>query len=268
MRTHETPDNLFELLNGVIGAAARTAFFPPILGGAASISTLDEFRAIPPTPLRVFRARPLGDTLSEPRAVDWIVGASGGQSPELSAIAESSEEGSIRYDLLADAVKECIVLDHSTVCAVVSTGGRRYFASEVATILIAAGAQAHVFTGPWRRRAYERLDLLEPTVVVVLSPGVVQERLPASVELVVSFNRACDMDRFPRLDIYHVDGLGFIGQSTDLRTYSLNADVYYFEQSVDGSLIVTPLHARVQPALRITTEDRVEFVAPGRIRFS
>lgn len=267
MRAHETPDNLIELLNGVIRAAARTAFFSPILGGVSSISTVEEFRAISVTPLSIFRARPMRDTLSEPRAVDWIVGASDGQSPALAAIAESAEEGSIRYDLIADAVKECVDLNHSTVCVVVSTSARRYFASEVATILIAAGAQAHVFTGRWTPRAYERLELLEPTVAVVLSPGVVQERIPASVKLIVSFDRECRLDRFPQMDVYHVDGLGFLGQSVDMRTYSLNGDVYHFERSVGGNLIVTPLHARVQPALRIMTEDRVEFEALGRIRF-
>ena len=69
--------------------------------------------------------------------------------------------------------------------------------------------------------------------------------------------------------MYHVDGLGFLGHSSDLDAYTLNSDVYYFEQSSDGRLMVTPLYGRVQPALRVlmTPEDRVEFVAESRVRF-
>ena len=64
--------------------------------------------------------------------------------------------------------------------------------------------------------------------------------------------------------MYHVDGLGFLGHSADLCTYTLNSDVYYFEQSDDGRLIVTPIYGRVQPALRVLTEDKVEFVSESR----
>ena len=75
------------------------------------------------------------------------------------------------------------------------------------------------------------------------------------------------MTRVPQLDVYHVDGLGFLGHSADLQTYTLNSDVYYFEQSSDGRLMVTPIYGRGQPALRVITEGRVEFVAESRVRF-
>ena len=146
MPVYKTPDNLVELLNGVVRSASRTAFYRPRLSGVTEIATLDEFRAIPPTPLAEFRDRALRDTLAEPSNVDWIVGADGGQSPARAAMVENADEGAIRYDVLADAVKEQVDLDASTVCVAVSTPERRYFASEVATILIAAGAHAHVFT--------------------------------------------------------------------------------------------------------------------------
>ena len=134
MPTYKTPDNLVELLNGVVRSASQTAFYGPRLSGATGVATLDEFRAIPPTPLSVFRDRALRDTLAEPGKVDWIVGVEGGQSPTRTAVVENADEGAIRYDVLADAVKEHIVLDASTVCAAVSTPEGRYFASEVATI--------------------------------------------------------------------------------------------------------------------------------------
>ena len=267
MPVYKTPDNLVELLNGVVRSASRTAFYRPRLSGVTEIATLDEFHAIPPTPLAEFSDRALRDTLAEPSNVDWIVGADGGQSPARAAMVENADEGAIRYDVLADAVKEQVDLDASTVCVAVSTPERRYFASEVATVLIAAGAHAHVFTDEGRPRTYERLALLEPTVVVMFSPDLSEDRLPETNKLAITFNREHYLERIPQLDVYHVDGLGFLGHSADLRTYTLNSDVYYFEQARDGRLIVTPLYGRVQPALRVLTEDKVEFVAESRVRF-
>ena len=267
MPVYKTPGNLVELLNAVVRSASQTAFYGPRLSGATGITTLEEFRAIPPTPLSVFRDRALRDTIAELSNVDWIVGAGGGQSSTRAAMAESADEGAIRYDILADAVKEHIDLDASTVCVAVSTPERRYFASEVATILIAAGAHAHVFTDEGRPRTYERLDLLEPTVVVMLSPDLSEDRLPETNKLAITFNREHCLTRIPQLDVYHVDGLGFLGHSADLQTYTLNSDVFYFEQSADGRLIVTPLYGRVQPAVRVLTEDRVEFASESQVRF-
>ena len=267
MPAYKTPDNLVELLDRVVRSASRTAFYDPRLSGVTGIATLDEFRVIPPTPLSEFHERSLRDTLAEPSKVDWIVGADGGQSPTRTAMVESADEGAIRYDVLADAVKEQASLDASTVCTAVSTPERRYFASEVATILIAAGAHAHVFTDEGRPRTYERLDLLGPQVVVMLSPRLEEDRLPETTKLALTFNREHQLTRIPQLDVYHVDGLGFLGHSSDLDTYTLNSDVFYFEQSSDGRLMVTPLYGRVQPALRVLTEDKVEFVAESRVRF-
>ena len=189
MPAYKTPDNLVELLDKVVRSASQTNYYRPRLSGASGVATLDEFRAIPPTPLSEFRERALRDTLAEPSKVDWIVGADGGQSPTRTAMVENADEGAIRYDVLADAVKEQVSLDASTVCAPVSTPERRYFASEVATILIAAGAHAHVFTDEGRPRTYERLDLLEPQVVVLLSPRLEEDRLPETTKLAITFNR-------------------------------------------------------------------------------
>ena len=101
----------------------------------------------------------------------------------------------------------------------------------------------------------------------MLSPRLEEDRLPRTTKLAITFNREHRLSRLTQLDVYHVDGLGFLGHSSDLDTYTLNSDVYYFEQSSDGRLMVTPLYGRVQPALRVLTEDRVEFVAESRVRF-
>ena len=267
MPAYKTPDNLIELLDRVVRSASRTAFYGPRLSDATGITTLGEFRAIPPTPHSEFHERALRDTLADPGNVEWIVGASGGQSPKRTPMVENADEGAIRYDVLADAVKEQVALDASTVCAAVSTPERRYFASEVATILIAAGAHAHVFTDEGRPRTYERLNLLGPQVVVMLSPRLEEDRLPQTTKLAITFNREHHLKRTPQLDVYHVDSLGFLGHSSDLDTYTLNSDVYYFEQSDEGRLMVTPIYGRVQPALRVLTEDKVEFVGESRVRF-
>ena len=108
MPAYKTPDNLVELLDKVVRSASRTAYYGPRLSGATGVATLDEFRAIPPTLLSEFRDRTLRDTLAEPGKVDWIVGADGGQSPSSTAMVEDADEGAIRYDVLADAVKEQI----------------------------------------------------------------------------------------------------------------------------------------------------------------
>jgi len=267
MKTYETPDNIVELLNGIISSAAKTGLYGSRLAGIRSISTPNDFRAISATLLSELRSQKLRHVLGEADKIDWIVAASEGQSPALAAIAESADEGAIRYDILADAVKERIPLDESTVCVVVSTPDRRYFASEIATILIAAGAQAHVFTDKGRIRAYQRIDIVAPKIVVMLSDRMSEERLPESVELCISFNREHRLSRLPQLDVYQVDGLGFLGHSADRQTYALNSDTFYFEQSDDRELIVTPLYSRVQPALRVRTGDRDEFLSQSRMRF-
>ena len=267
MPAYKTPDNLVELLDKVVRSASQTAFYGPRLSRVKEIATLDEFRAIPPTLLLEFHERSLRDTLAEPSNIDWIVGACEGQSPTRTPMVENADEGAIRYDVFADAVKEHITLNASTVCAAVSTPERRYFASEVATILIAAGANAHVFTDEGRPRTYERLNLLGPQVVVMLSPRLEEDRLPRTTKLAITFNREHRLVQLPQLDVYHIDGLGFLGHSSDLDTYTLNSDVYYYEQAEDGRLVVTPIYGRVQPALRVLTEDKVEFVAESRVRF-
>ena len=63
MPVYKTPDNLVELLNGVVRSASRTAFYRPRLSGATGIATLDEFRAIPPTPLAELPRPRTGATL-------------------------------------------------------------------------------------------------------------------------------------------------------------------------------------------------------------
>ena len=76
------------------------------------------------------------------------------------------------------------------------------------------------------------------------------------------------MRKISQLDFYHVDELGFLGQSTDCESYLLNSDEYYFERSDNGRLIVTSLYNHVQPMLRIETMDTVKPLGKHGVEFN
>ena len=258
---YATPDNVVELLSAVVEAASRARLYAPRLGGRRGVGSLEEFRALPTTPYETFRRAPTSATLAAPGVVDWVVGAIAGQRPEFAAIAESVDEGGVRADTLADAVKSAIPLGASTVCAAVASPARRYFAAEAAAILISAGANAHVFTDANPQFAREALALLRPHVVLLLADRIAEADLPASTRLAVTFNRVPRLTKTPQLDVFHLDALGFLGHSTDLERYVYNCDTHYFERSEAGALIVTPLYQRVQPALRIVVSGQWSVVS-------
>ena len=51
----------------------------------------------------------------------------------------------------------------------------------------------------------------------MLSPDLSEDRLPETNKLAITFNREHCLTRIPQLDVYHVDGLGFLGHSADLQ---------------------------------------------------
>ena len=253
---YETPDNLVELLDGAVQAASRTAFYRPALDGRTQIGSLEEFAQIPVTSLECYRRQRLADVLAEPSGVEWIVGRYRGHTASSVAVAEGPEEGANRYDLFTDAVKQAVPPETLHTCAVVTSAERRYYAAEIATILIRWGIPSHVFIDKGDVRTYERLRHVRPDLVVVLSDGVFEADLPSSVRLCVTFRRTQRMASTRQLDMYLIDELGFLGYSNDLETYTLNKDMYYFERGDDGKLIATALYNRVQPMLRIQTMDK------------
>ena len=267
---YETPENLVEILGDIVAMAAETRLFAQRLAGRTGVTTLDDFAALPVTPLEEYRRRRLADLVARPDEVDSIVGPYRGHSPRFVAVAESSDEGSERFNILTDAVQECISLDVPRTCAVVANAEKRYFAAEVATILIRSGVSAHVFVDRGGTRKYEQLRLTKPEIVVALSGPIEESELPSSVKLCVTFRGSERLLRVPQLDLYVVSELGFLGHSTDGDRYVLNKDSYYFERSNDGYLIVTSLFNVVQPLLRIVTSDEVgtleqEFARFGRL---
>ena len=268
MMSYETPHNLVDLLDRVVGAASRTAFYSSVLAGRSGVSSEAEFGSIPVTPLRQYREQRLADVVADPASIEWIVGRYKGHSAPSVAVAEGAEEGANRYDLFTDALKECISLEDKRACAVVTTAEKRYFGAEVATILVRSGIPSHLFSDGGDGRIYELLRQTSPNILVVLTERLVEAELPAGLELCVTFRRPRRTTRFRRLDMHVIDELGFLGHSTDSGTYTLNKDTYYFERSADGYLIVTALYNRVQPMLRLETRDKVRSLETHTVEFS
>ena len=255
--SYDSPDNLVELLGGIVSLASQTRFFGPRLRAGLRLRSLEEFAALPVTTLGEYRRQRLADVLAQPGRVEGIVGPYRGQDPGSVAVTEGADESAERFDLFIDAVRGCVDLETGMVCAVLADVERRYFAAEIATILIRSGAIAHVFVDQDSSRLYEMARLVEPEILVLLTDVTDPTRLPPSTSLCVTFRRFRPLEGCEHLDILLVDELGSLGQSRDGTRYTLNSDSYHFERSERGRLIVTSLFNRVQPLVRIETEDVV-----------
>ena len=266
MRTYETPKNVVELLDGVVVAAAGTEYYGPILNGHSRIASMADFQAVPITPLASFRAQRLGAVTADPAALQWIVGPYRGHDRRSVAVAEGPTEMGARYDLFRDALREVDPASRLRTCAVVAAPARRYFAAEVSSILGYVGVQAHVFTDSSRERTHEVLAQLRPAILVILCGDIDESRLPADVELCVTFRASQRLATRGQLDMYHVDELGFLGHSTDLARWILYNDQYLYEVSDGGRLIATALHNRIQPLVRLETEDAVLELGPHDVQ--
>jgi hypothetical protein len=257
-KTYDTPANLVELLDRVVGSAADTVFYDSKLGGRRSVDSLSEFRSLPITPLAELRRQRLTDTLARPDEVEWIVGPRAGRLRKTLAVAEGVEQTGARYDVFRDALREFDPEAQLRSCAVIASPERRYFAAEISTILGYVGIQAHVFSDTDRRRTREVLQEMSPDLVVVLSDWLAGPDIPTETQVCVTFERGVRFVERGQLDVFHVDELGFLGHSTDGRLWILYNDLYLYERSASGCLVVTALHNLVQPLLRIETEDPAE----------
>ena len=257
-KTYETPANVVELLDRVVAAAADTAVYGAKLDGRRGVNGRDDFRSIPITPIAELRRQRMADTLARPAEVEWIVGPRRGRVRRTLAVAEGVDQTGARYDVFRDALREIDPDSQLQRCAVISSLERRYFAAEISTILGYVGIQAHVFADTDRRRTREILRELSPELVVVLSDWLDGPDLPPETRVCVTFDRGPRLMENGQLDMYHIDELGFLGHSTDGRQWILYNDLYLYERSESGRLVVTALHNLVQPLLRIETEDAVE----------
>jgi hypothetical protein len=200
----------------------------------------------------------MADTLARPAEVEWVVGPRRGREREALAVAEGVEQTGARYDVFRDALREADPDSQLRSCAVVSSPERQYFSAEISTILGYVGIQAHVFADTDRRRTREVLRKLSPEMVVVLSDWLAGPDLPPETRVCVTFDRGPRLKEVGQLDMYHIDELGFLGHSADGRQWILYNDLYLYERSESGRLVVTALHNLVQPLLRIETEELAE----------
>ena len=99
------------------------------------------------------------------------------------------------------------------------------------------------------------LRSIRPHVLVPLSGDARDEPLPPPRELSIRVRQSQAPALAPRLDLYMVDELGFLGHSIDGRRWTAYNDLYYYELSNRGRLVVTALRNRALPLLRIETED-------------
>ena len=252
-----TPPDLAPLLDEVVGAAARTRFYRSVLDGRPRIASLDDFKALPVTPINVFRRQRLADVVSDAAQVQWIAGTLRRQNADEVAVAEAASDSGFRYDLFGETLREAMPDLGPRTSVVLTTPESRYYAAEVSTALAYMGIPAHVFIDFGTRRTYERLQQAAPDLLVLMSGTVDESALPIGVGLCVTFRRAPRLSRFRQLDLYVVDGLGVLGRSTDLRRWVLYNGDYFFERSERGRLVVTALRNRTQPVLRLETEDNV-----------
>ena len=254
---YETPANVVELLDNLVGAAASTSFYRSILSGRPRITGMDDFLGLPITPLSRLREQRLSSVVTDPARVQWIAGQHKGQNRLAIPVAEGPEETGLRYGLFQDALREAIPDRRPRTCAILTGPEKRYFAAEISTILGYMGLPAHIFIDDGTRRAYKRLHQVSPGILVILSDGLDESDIPCSVELCVTFRRSRSLSRFPQLDLYLVDEFGFLGHSTDLERWILYNDQYLFESSKTNGLVVTAFRNHTQPLLRLETEDTV-----------
>ena len=262
---YDTPDNVVELLDGVVHAARGTRFYHSILLKERNITSLGVFRDLPITPISKLRCQSLIDVITNPDKVDWIAGAHRGRSRRDVAVAESRNETTLRYAMFRDALRDVLPATKNRSGVVLTTANRRYFAAEVSTMLGYSGVPAHVVTDENLSQAYDLLRLMTPDVLVLLSDDFDESALPPSVELCLTVRNSPMLEFIPKMDLYLVDGIGFLGHSKAESNWVIYNDQYIYEISVEGRLVVTSLRNHTIPILRIETEDEVKLLDPYHI---
>ena len=255
---YDSPANLVELLGGVVEAAGRTPFYRDRLDGSRAIEGLDDFRELPITPISLLRRQRLKDTLADPQALQWIVGPYRGRAHPSVAVAESVTETAARYDVFRDALRDAWDLAAIHTAVVITSPTRRHFAAEVSTILGYMGIPAHVLVNKEGESPYRAVRLLAPDMLVVLTDAFDEPETAGHAGHAVTFRRSHRLEQRRQIDVYMVDELGFLGHSEDMERWTLYNDQYLYERSESGKLVVTALHNRTQPMLRIETGDTVE----------
>ena len=264
-KTYAPPANLVQKLDKAVQAAVATGFYGRLIPRWHRISRLDDLKRVPVTPISVFREQRLRDVVPSIERLEWIAGAHKGQRLNEVAVAEGTTETATRYELFKDAIRDSASDLAPRTAAAITSPGRRYFAAEVCSILGYLAIPAHVFIDDGTGRAIDRLEGLSPDLLCILTDDIDESAIPSSVSLCITFRRSHALTRFRQLDMYLVDEFGFLGHSTDLRSWILYNDQYLFEEADGGKLVVTALHNLTQPLIRLETHDTVDVLGEQRM---
>lgn len=263
-----TPDNLVDLLDRVVGAAMNTSFYRDRLPPNARIASLEDFRDLPITPLALYRRQRLGSVVADPSRVQWIAGPLRGQDPSMVAIAEGLDETASRYGVFRDALRDALPDAGRGPAAIFAEPHRRYFAAEISTVLGHLGIPAHVFPTGATRGTFSHLGKLAPRILVLLTDRIDETQMPPAVELCVTFRGSPRLTHIRQLDVYAIDDLGFMAHSIDMRRWVVYNDQYLFETSRNGRLVVTALRNITQPLVRLETPDTVAHLGNHHLTFA
>ena len=255
---YESPNNLLELLDGVVKAAAQTRFYRSRLNNKNQVRSIEEFRNLPLVSITDLRNQNFTDTIVDQESLQWIVGSNRPRDRYSLPIAENSTVTATRYDLFCDALKDHWDLTRVDFAVIVTSKKRLYYAAEISTILGYIGIPAHVFTETEESKVYKQLRLLETSLLIVLTNDFDEKHAEAIGIPTVTFRLSHRLKKSSQIDLYTVDELGFLGHSRDLNYWTIYNDQYLYEQSGSGSLVVTALYNKIQPLLRIDTVDVVK----------
>ena len=253
------PDDAVDALSAVVESARRAAFWRRKLADAdAVIRSLADFEALPITPASEYRRQPFGDVLADPAGVGWIPGPPLGQSPRRVAVAEGADEARVRIIALTRALSLAVPPGDNRASAaalVATTAAGRYFGAEMCAALIRMGIPAHLITDAGSANLAAAVRRLRPNIVGALTPALDLADLPRSVVGVITAlgGGASMPSAARRVEILVQNELGVLGCAIDGGKLAMNADLFHFETSANGTLVATPYFSRVQPIVRLDT---------------
>ena len=178
----------------------------------------------------------------------------------MTPILESSDQTETRYDLLSDALKQSIDIDQKIVAVAISSQQKISFAAEISTILTSLGISTHLVSYTQKELINRFINITRPQIIILLSEHISENDLPNTVKLCITFRQSHIMTQIPQLDMYLVEEIGFMAHSNDCINYLPYKDVFYFEQSDDGYLIVSSLNNFTKPLIRIKTGDTIDYI--------
>ena len=266
------PDDAVVALSAVVQSARRAAFWRRKLADApAIIRSLADFEALPITPASEYRRQPFGDVLADPAGVGWIPGPPLGQSPRRVAVAEGADEARVRILALTRALSLAVPPGDDRASAasalVATTAAGRYFGAEMCAALIRMGTPAHLITDAGSADLAAVVRRLRPNIVGALTPALNLAELPRSVAGVITASGgggASSPNAARRVEILAQNELGVLGCALNGGAPAMNADLFHFETSPNGTLVATPYFARVQPIVRLDTGIVLPMSSPLR----